>query len=203
MLTLPLVTGVEVLTEPTTTPATPALPTPEATVVSASTAPVSEAELGKLRAQVVTLAAFNAAQVVGEYATGLEGQVKLNDLISDFRTNVQEIWAGDLKQAESMLFGQAQALQAIFTHTARAARHADKLQHQEILLRMAFKAQAQCRATLETLANVKNPPVVFARQANIVSQGGQQQVNNTAPAPAPAGAQAPDPERTIRRRGAR
>lgn len=38
------------------------------------------------------------------------------------------------------------------------------------------KAQSQCRATLETLANIKNPPhVAFVKQANI---GHNQQVNN-------------------------
>jgi len=44
---------------------------------------------------------------------------------------------------------------------------------------MALKAQNQGRMTLETLATIKNPPVVFARQANI-NNGGQQQVNNGA-----------------------
>ena len=39
-------------------------------------------------------------------------------------------------------------------------------------MRIALKAQSQCRATLETLAAVKNLPVVFARQANI-AQGPQ------------------------------
>lgn len=29
------------------------------------------------------------------------------------------------------------------------------------------KAQSQCRATLETLAAIKNPPVIYAKQANI------------------------------------
>ena len=42
---------------------------------------------------------------------------------------------------------------------------------------LALKAQNQCRMTLETLATIKNPPVVFARQANI-NNGGHQQVNN-------------------------
>jgi hypothetical protein len=42
-------------------------------------------------------------------------------------------------------------------------------------MRMALKAQSQCRQTLETLATIKNPPVVFARQANIAQ--GPQQVN--------------------------
>jgi hypothetical protein len=45
-------------------------------------------------------------------------------------------------------------------------------------MRYGLRAQAQCRATLETLAAIKNPPTVFARQANIAN--GPQQVNNTA-----------------------
>ena len=44
-------------------------------------------------------------------------------------------------------------------------------------MRMALKAQNQCRMTLETLSNIKNPPVIFAKQANF-SGGGHQQVNN-------------------------
>ena len=43
-------------------------------------------------------------------------------------------------------------------------------------MRLALKAQSQCRTTLDTLASIKNPPVVFARQANIAQ--GPQQVNN-------------------------
>ena len=43
-------------------------------------------------------------------------------------------------------------------------------------MRLALKAQAQCRATIETLAVLKNPPVVYARHADVA---GQQQVNNT------------------------
>jgi hypothetical protein len=43
-------------------------------------------------------------------------------------------------------------------------------------MRLALKAQSQCRVTLETLAAIKNPPLVFAKQANIAH--GAQQVNN-------------------------
>ena len=50
------------------------------------------------------------------------------------------------------------------------------MQAAETYVRLALKAQAQCRATLETLATIKNPPVVYARQANIAA--GRQQVNN-------------------------
>ena len=48
----------------------------------------------------------------------------------------------------------------------------------ETYMRLALKAQTQCRATLETLAAIKNPqPVAFVRQANIAH--GPQQVNNS------------------------
>jgi hypothetical protein len=76
---------------------------------------------------------------------------------------------------------------------ARRANAQEYLSGMDPMLRLALKAQSQCRATLETLANIKSPPVVFARQANI-NNGGQQQVNNGAVAAsggaAPAGAPA-------------
>jgi hypothetical protein len=44
-------------------------------------------------------------------------------------------------------------------------------------MRLAFKAQSQSRAAIETLAEIKNPrQVTFFKQANIA--GGNQQVNN-------------------------
>ena len=46
----------------------------------------------------------------------------------------------------------------------------------EGFMRMALRAQSQCRTTLETLSAIKNPPIVYAKQANIAQ--GHQQVNN-------------------------
>ena len=85
---------------------------------------------------------------------------------------------GDIGQGESMLITQAHTLDAIFNNLARrAARNfGEYLQAGETYMRLALKAQSQCRATLETLAAVKNPPIVYARQANIAA--GPQQVNN-------------------------
>ncbi len=51
----------------------------------------------------------------------------------------------------------------------------------ELNMRMALRAQSQCRATLETLSNIKHPPVVYAKQANITT--GPQQINNGTAAP--------------------
>ena len=49
----------------------------------------------------------------------------------------------------------------------------------ERLMRLALKAQSNCRATAESLAAIQNPPTVFARQANIAN--GPQQINNGSP----------------------
>jgi hypothetical protein len=71
------------------------------------------------------------------------------------------------------------AVDAIFASLARRAQMnmGEYMNAVDRYMRLALKAQGQCRATLETLAAIKNPPVVFAKQANIAQ--GPQQVNNT------------------------
>ena len=81
-----------------------------------------------------------------------------------------------------MLAAQAQTLDVIFNEYARLARlntfgHTSAA---ESFMRLGLKAQTQCRATIETLAAIKNPPnVAFVKQANI--SNGPQQVNNGEP----------------------
>jgi hypothetical protein len=87
-----------------------------------------------------------------------------------------EIGMNDLRGCEAMLYSQAHALHAIFVEASLQARKQEWFANAEALMRMAFKSQNQCRATLETLAAIKNPPVLFARQTNIAQ--GPQQVNN-------------------------
>jgi hypothetical protein len=115
-------------------------------------------------------------------------------LVQRLNDEVGDLWAGDMKRAEAMLYAQAHALQAIFVNLARRAACQDHLKQWEAYLRMALKTQNQCRMTLETLAAIKNPPVVIARQANI-NNGGQQQVNNGPPDGRLAGAPEPAPSR--------
>jgi hypothetical protein len=82
----------------------------------------------------------------------------------------------DLRGCEAMLYSQALALQAIFVNAAIRVTEQEWFSNCEAYMRIALKAQSQCRATVETLATIKNPAVVFARQANIAQ--GPQQVNN-------------------------
>ena len=53
----------------------------------------------------------------------------------------------------------------------------DYINATEVYLRLALEAQTQCRATIQTLFEIKNPqPVAFVRQENIANR--PQQVNN-------------------------
>ena len=103
----------------------------------------------------------------------------LTDVLRDQAAAVNR---GELNHIEAMLMNQATAMQNLFARLAERGMSCDHAPAFEANLRIALRAQSQCRATLETLAAIKNPPVVFARQANI--NHGNQQVNNGTPAPA-------------------
>ena len=130
-------------------------------------------------AKAALLPSLYAGAVIQQYGNALFGKdnLDIHALDKALKESTEAIHHGDMKSVEAMLYGQAVALQTMFTNLARRADcQQGRLDNIETLLKLAFKAQNQCRMTLETLSNVKNPPVVYARQANITS--GPQQVNN-------------------------
>jgi hypothetical protein len=108
---------------------------------------------------------------------------EVNAVIRQLEAQTAAVQSGDLKRGEAMLTAQAHALDALFGNLARRAARNLNAGHRdacEQYLRLAFKAQAQCRVTWEAIAEIKNPrPVAFVRQANIAH--GPQQINNAAP----------------------
>jgi hypothetical protein len=110
-------------------------------------------------------------------------EVAFEPIHESMRARVKEIQAGDLGLVESMLFSQAQALQTIFSSLARRAAGQEQLKHYQTSLMLSMKAQAQSRATLEALIELKHPrqQPTFVKQANIAH--GPQQVNNGATPP--------------------
>lgn len=128
--------------------------------------------------------ASNAATTIA-FNKPANGGVSLTELVESLRDQGEAVNRGDLAAAERMLSAQAVALNAIFAEMARRAalNMGEYISTTESYMRLALKAQSQSRATVETLAVIKNPPV-FARQANI-NNGGQQQVNNGSAAPTP------------------
>ncbi len=122
-----------------------------------------------------------AAATVLCFAKGTFGTLGITETVEALNDNVSAVKKGNLGGPEAMLVSQAHSLDAIFTELARrsAANMGEYIEASEKYMRLALKAQAQCRATIETLAALKNPPVVIARQANI--SAGPQQVNNGSP----------------------
>ncbi len=123
------------------------------------------------------LAAYRVIKVV-ELGTGIGEQSDVPALLEELRRQGEAVRNGDLGQAEAMLMAQAVALQSLFARLIERGLTTQYMPQMEAYLRFGLKAQSQCRATLETLAAVKNPPTVIAQQANIAAV---QQVNNEAP----------------------
>jgi hypothetical protein len=105
-----------------------------------------------------------------EAATGME------PLLREILAQTSDVDEGSMKRPEAMLVAQAHTLDQLFNNLARRAHGQEYMPNFEAMLRLALKAQSQCRATIETLAAIKNPPVIFAKQANF--SGGHQQINN-------------------------
>ncbi len=117
----------------------------------------------------------SAAAVISQYSATFGG-LDIKAVSDSLSETINQVWDGNMKTCEAMLFAQAQALQTIFMSLSCRAANQDFIGHRETYLKLALKAQNQCRTTLETLSNIKNPPVIFAKQANIAH--GHQQVNN-------------------------
>jgi hypothetical protein len=96
------------------------------------------------------------------------------------REKVADVKRGDMSGMEEMLVAQSHALDALFHNLASSAQEQPSMKNLEGKMKLALRAQSQCRATIETLSAVKNPrqAVALVRQANIASV---QQVNNGPP----------------------
>jgi len=89
---------------------------------------------------------------------------------------VHAVHKGDYKRMEAMLLIQAHTLNELFNNLMPRAGRAEYMDNQDRYMRLALKAQSQCRATLETLATVGNSvSAMFVLQQNV---GMNQQVNN-------------------------
>jgi hypothetical protein len=146
----------------------------------------SDDEKGRGYANLVTSPELAAYRIIGMMQPkSLAEEIDAPGMLATLRDQAAAAQRGDLGHAEAMLINQASALQALFVRLSERAMEQTNMPNLEGFMRMALRAQSQCRATLETLAAIKNPaPVAFVRQANIAH--GPQQVNNASPTPARA-----------------
>lgn len=144
--------------------------------------PTSSDPVEKAKAEAIATFALkssvNSAAVVEKFAANLFPGLELGTLQQELSACLRKVAGGNMAQAETMLMGQAIALQSIFLNMARRVPGQEYVSGMQNFLGMALKAQNQCRMTLETLNELKNPrQVAFVRtdQTNIAQN---QQVNN-------------------------
>ncbi len=106
------------------------------------------------------------------------GVTDLTETIGVLKEKQAKVNAGDMGGLEATLTAQTVTLDAIFNELARRAalNMGEYINATESFMRLALKAQAQCARTIEVLAAMKNPPIVYAKQMNVAN--GNQQVNN-------------------------
>jgi len=143
-------------------------------------------------AKAALLPSANAALVIHGYQGNLLGkEADMAGLMDGLAASMKRSKDGDLSTLEAMLIGQATALQTIFSSLALRAQAQTSQRNLEAFLGLALKAQAQSRATITALVDLKHPKqAMFVKQANIAN--GPQQVNNRVPA---------DPERSAQAHG--
>ena len=105
----------------------------------------------------------------------------VNALTKILGQQTADVIDGSMVRPESMLLSQAHTLDALFNSLVMKGLDQTHTPHYEAFMKLAFKAQSQCRSTLQSLSDIKNPSIVYAKQANITN--GNQQINNGVTAP--------------------
>ena len=121
----------------------------------------------------------NTARV---FSSGVFGELAITESIEVVRKMTDAVVQGsNLNELEELLTTQAVALNGIFNYLALRA-HTNIGHYPETVeryMKLALKAQSQCRSTIEAINEIKNPSsATFVRQANI---GNAVQVNNGKP----------------------
>ncbi len=155
---------------------------PERQVQSESIATANDpgTDHNKFMAQTILRPTVQAATTLREYGKGF-GDIELSALVDGLSEQAALANDGDLQRGQAMLAVQAHTLDAIFNNLARRAINAEHVDTLDRYLKLALRAQSQCRATWEALATVSSGPAAgCVGQANIAY--GNLQVNNAAPA---------------------
>ena len=134
-------------------------------------------EDGKGYGGMLTAPEVAAYRVIGAaQPKHLADGIDVPGLLATLSDQAKAVSSGDLSRVEAMLTNQSDSLQALFVALVERSLRQEYVAYVEPYMRLALKAQSQCRATLQTLAEIRNPPVIYARQANVTN--GPQQINN-------------------------
>jgi hypothetical protein len=154
---------------------------PKGADLATSAQPDTKEEQLLLLGKLATSPSLNASAVMEPFQKNIVGkEVTCHHLREAVAERVRDVWDGNLQGVEALLMAQAISLQTIYTSLARKAAAQEYMKQYQVHLTLALKAQAQSRATLEALIELKQPrhAPTFIKQANMAN--GPQQVNNGA-----------------------
>jgi hypothetical protein len=125
-------------------------------------------------ADVALCPAVHAMAVAELFNRGTFGERGTTETFKAVEEQVRAVAGGDLTYLRQMLAAQAITLNSIFTEMARrgGANMGEYIKAMETYLRLAMKAQAQSRATIEALERLTNGHVQTVKHVH-VNEGGQ------------------------------
>ena len=112
--------------------------------------------------------------VLGKMLGTVPGNAQLDDFGRAIQAKAKATGEGNMALSSEILTAQALTLDSLFTELARRATNnmGDYVQTAERYARLAFKAQSNCRATLEALAKLHQPREQIVKHVH-VNEGGQ------------------------------
>jgi hypothetical protein len=119
--------------------------------------------------------------VMGSEVFGSTGKPSINDSVAIVTEASGKVRKGNLGDLKDMLVAQSQSLDAMFSFmTARALKNiAQYPEAVDRYARIALKAQAQCRATVESLDRMANGREQTVRHVHVDNRGGQAVIAET------------------------
>ena len=109
-----------------------------------------------------------------EREQGLDEHLDIPRLMAVLKAESERLSEGKSGDVGPILANQALALQSLFSRLTERALSQSHMSNIEAFMRLALRAQSQCRATLEALSSLNKAPTVFAQQANVATN---QQIN--------------------------
>ena len=137
-------------------------------------------ERAKLYGVITSKGMMSSSKVNSEAITSLHQNTRFgeNDFGEDIKMDIESladvmeavsdrVKEGDLSDLEEMLVCQTYSLQHIFMTMALKINSTTVVDHIDLFSRYALKAQNQCRSTIATLSEMKNPKrATFIKQQN-------------------------------------
>lgn len=133
-------------------------------------------------ARIIVHLTTQAASTIRQYNRGMEHSgPDITVLVAEPQAEIAVTLGGNLGRAEALLLAQAHTLDAIFGSIARraAARTGECMGACETYPWLALDAQSRHRATLQALAELKQPRFLACVGHGNIAHGAQQ-VNNAA-----------------------